>query len=89
MRRTFNLPLETERLCIRPFTPDDIEDFGILVNVPDNAGWKTQKENLQGFLTWHLSKYDTMDVIHDIVCLGVFKKTVRNNSWTCRNRGTR
>jgi len=44
------------------------------VNVPDNEGWKTQKENIQGFLDWHISKYDTMDVIHDIVCLGVFDK---------------
>jgi RimJ/RimL family protein N-acetyltransferase len=70
--------IETDRLLIRPFGEEDIEEFRRLLDVPEVPGWQMQKNNAKGFLDWHISNYSRMDIVHGIVCLGVFDRTGRN-----------
>lgn len=72
MGTTHNLPINTERLVIRPFDYSDIRAFRVLVTEDPDHGWYNQAGNIEGFLGWHIAKYEKMDVVNDIVCLGIF-----------------
>jgi RimJ/RimL family protein N-acetyltransferase len=68
----------TGRLCIRTFEESDLVEFEKLLNIPEVPGWQMQKENSAGFLRWHISNYEAMDIIHGIVCFGIFDKEKSN-----------
>ena len=70
--------IETDRLIIRPFLEQDLEEFRKLLDIPEVPGWQREKGNAEGFLSWHISNYRAMDVIHGIVCFGVFGRTGGN-----------
>ncbi len=67
--------IETDRLLIRPFTAQDLDEFRKLLDIPEVEGWRRERSNAKAFLDWHISNYARMDVIHGIVCLGVFETT--------------
>lgn len=64
----------TTRLVIRPFEPSDLPQFEKLLDIPEVPGWQMQKSRSAAFLAWHISNYQTMDIIHGIVCFGIFAK---------------
>jgi RimJ/RimL family protein N-acetyltransferase len=66
--------LETSRLAIRPFTLDDLLQFKKLLDNPGVPGWQKQIPHAENFLHWHLSKYDKLNIITDIVCFGIFNR---------------
>ena len=66
--------LETDRLIIRSFAKNDLVEFEKLLDIPEVVGWKMQKGNSQGFLDWQISNYSSMDIVHGIVCFGIFDK---------------
>ena len=65
---------ETERLIIRKFEETDLNKFKILLDIPEIPGWQMQKNRPKEFLKWHISNYDKMDIINNIVCFGIFNK---------------
>jgi len=65
---------ETERLIIRKFEETDLNKFKILLDIPEIPGWQMQKNRPKEFLKWHISNYDKMDIINNIVCFGIFDK---------------
>ncbi len=66
--------LETDRLIIRPFAKSDLADFTKLLDIPEVIGWQMQKSNAEVFLDWHISNYAKMDIVHGVVCFGIFEK---------------
>ncbi len=64
----------TSRLCIRPFEEADLAAFEKLLDIPEVPGWQMQKDHSAGFLRWHISNYTAMDIIHGIVCFGIFDR---------------
>jgi len=66
--------LETDRLIIRPFQEHDLDEFRKLLDIPEAPGWQKEKDRAAGFLSWHISNYRAMDIVHGIVCFGVFDK---------------
>lgn len=64
----------TARLNIRTFVETDLVEFEKLLDIPEVPGWQMQKGNPAGFLKWHISNYQAMDIIHGIVCFGIFKR---------------
>jgi RimJ/RimL family protein N-acetyltransferase len=65
---------ETERLILRKFNELDLDSFEKLLDIPELTGWKMQKNKSKDFLQWYISKYNKMDIIHDIICFGIFDK---------------
>lgn len=74
MTQKGTITLETSRLAIRPFTLDDLPQFKKLLDNPGVPGWQKQISHAEDFLHWYLSKYDTLNIITDIVCFGVFDR---------------
>jgi RimJ/RimL family protein N-acetyltransferase len=66
--------LETKRLVVRSFVASDLAQFEKLLDIPEVVGWQMQKGNPQGFLDWHISNYQKMDIVNGIVCFGIFDK---------------
>lgn len=66
--------IETERLVIRPFARGDLDEFRKLLDIPEVEGWQRQKGHAEGFLAWHIANYARMDIVHGIVCFGVFDR---------------
>lgn len=66
--------IETDRLIIRPFVAQDLDPFRRLLDIPEAPGWQKEKDRAAGFLNWHISNYRAMDIVHGIVCFGVFDK---------------
>ena len=64
----------TPRLIIRPFTECDLPEFKKLLDIPEVPGWQLQKDRSADFLRWHISNYTAMDIIHGIVCFGIFDR---------------
>lgn len=64
--------LRTRRLDIRPFTKADLSEFRRLLEIPEVPGWQMQRESAEAFLEWHIGNYAKMDIVHGIVCLGIF-----------------
>jgi len=64
--------LRTPRLIVRPFVPEDLAEFRKLLEIPEVPGWQMQRANAEGFLGWHIANYARMDVVHGVVCLGIF-----------------
>ncbi len=64
----------TERLIIRPFRESDLPEFKKLLYIPEVPGWQMQKENAATFLQWHIANYAAMDILHGIVCFGIFDR---------------
>jgi RimJ/RimL family protein N-acetyltransferase len=67
--------IETDRLVIRPFAAHDLDGFRRLLDIPEVTGWQMKKGNAKGFLDWQISNYARMDIVHGIVCFGVFDRT--------------
>jgi len=72
--KKYNLPIVTERLCIRPFIQEDFEKFKSLMEIPELTGWAMQKDQAKGFFNWHICNNEKMDVINGTVCFGLFDK---------------
>ena len=72
--RGSDLRIETDRLLIRPFVAQDLDEFRELLEIPEVEGWRRERSNAKGFLDWHIANYAGMDIIHGIVCLGVFER---------------
>jgi RimJ/RimL family protein N-acetyltransferase len=68
------LPLETERLLIRPFRDADFPAFLSMLDMPEVPGWGMQKPRARAFFEWHVENARKMDVAGGIVCLGAFEK---------------
>ncbi|MGZ9585840.1 GNAT family N-acetyltransferase [Paenibacillus marinisediminis] len=68
------MQIETSRLVIRPFTETDLPQFEQLLHIPEVPGWQMQLTDSEGFLRWHISNYIAMDIIHGIICFGIFDK---------------
>lgn len=51
-----------DRLVVRPFATEDLDEFRKLLDIPDVPGWQ-------------ISSYAKMDVVHGVVCFGVFDRT--------------
>ena len=66
--------LETERLIIRKFNENDLNEFETLLDIPEVIGWQMQKNRAKDFLQWHISNYNKMDIISGIICFGIFDK---------------
>ena len=66
------MTIQTSRLTIRPFTRTDLEQFRLLLDIPEVAGWNMQRERAEEFLAWHIGNYAKMDVVHGVVCFGMF-----------------
>jgi len=64
--------LATEHLTIRPFIRSDLRQFRQLLEMPEVPGWQMQRDRAEAFLDWHISNYTEMDILHGIVCFGVF-----------------
>jgi RimJ/RimL family protein N-acetyltransferase len=64
--------LQTDRLVIRTFDEGDLDSFAQLLDIPEIGGWRQQRSNPKRFLEWHISNYTRMDIVHGIVCLGLF-----------------
>jgi RimJ/RimL family protein N-acetyltransferase len=61
--------IETERLIIRTLLETDLTDYEKVVNEV-MLSYMSAKE----FLTWNISHYSDMDIIHSTVCFGIFDK---------------
>jgi RimJ/RimL family protein N-acetyltransferase len=72
------MTIETDRLIIRPFLRRDLPGFQKLLDIPEAPGWQRERSRAKGFLDWHISNYRMMDIVHGIVCFGVFGKTGGN-----------
>lgn len=68
------MQITTDRLIIRTFAESDLVDFEKLLNIPEVPGWGMQRGNSAGFLKWHITNYNTMDIIKGVVCFGIFDK---------------
>jgi RimJ/RimL family protein N-acetyltransferase len=66
------MEIKTDRLIIRPFAESDLPEFEKLLDIPEVPGWQKQKGNSAGFLRWHIANYTDMDILHGIVCFGIF-----------------
>lgn len=66
--------LETERLIIRPFERDDIDQFRSLLEIEESEGWTAQRDRMEEFLDWQISNYQRMDIVRGVVCMGVFDR---------------
>jgi RimJ/RimL family protein N-acetyltransferase len=66
--------LKTDRLIIRPFQEHDLDEFRKLLDIPEVPGWQKEKGKAADFLHWHISNYRKMDIVHGMVCFGVFGK---------------
>jgi RimJ/RimL family protein N-acetyltransferase len=68
--------LETERLIIRPFELNDIDDFKKILAVPEVPYWNRmlQQNRSVDFLNWYISNYIKMDIINNVICFGIFEK---------------
>lgn len=66
--------IETERLIIRPFTADDLPQFKKLLTIEEVPGWVMQQDHAEDFLNWYISQYEKMDIVHGVVCFGIFDK---------------
>ena len=66
------MTIQTSRLTIRPFTKADLEQFRWLLDIPEVPGWNMQRERAEEFLAWHIGNYAKMDVVHGVVCFGMF-----------------
>ena len=64
--------LQTERLTIRPFAKSDLNGFKQLLEMPEVPGWQMQRARAEEFLNWHIQNYARMDIIHGVVCFGIF-----------------
>jgi [ribosomal protein S5]-alanine N-acetyltransferase len=69
------MKFETQRLMIRTFTKEDLSEFKKLLNIKEVEGWMMQRERAEEFLDWIISNYIKMDIIHGVVCFGIFSKT--------------
>jgi len=65
---------ETERLIIRNFKENDLNNFKKLLDIPEVTGWQMQISRPKEFLQWHISNYKKMDIICGIICFGIFDK---------------
>jgi RimJ/RimL family protein N-acetyltransferase len=52
----------------------DLEEFRRLLDIPEVGGWQMQKPRAKEFLDWQIANYTAMDIVHGIVCMGVFDK---------------
>ena len=68
------MQIHTDRLTIRPFREADLLEFEKLLYIPEVPGWQMQKENSARFLRWHIANYKTVDIVHGIVCFGIFDR---------------
>jgi ribosomal-protein-alanine N-acetyltransferase len=68
--------LTTDRLLIRPFTIHDLAEFEKLLLMPEVPGWQIQRARSKAFLEWQISNYSRMDIVHGIVCFGIFDHQV-------------
>jgi len=59
-------------LVIRSFEESDLPEFEKLLMMPEVPGWYLQRERAADFLRWHIANYEAMDIIHGIVCFGIF-----------------
>jgi RimJ/RimL family protein N-acetyltransferase len=64
--------LRTKRLTIRPFAKTDLDEFKKLLDIPEVPGWQMQRDKAEDFLNWHIGNYSRMDIVHGVVCLGIF-----------------
>lgn len=69
------MKIETKRLIIRPFTPDDLPEFRKLLAIGELPGWVMQQNRAENFLNWQISNYEKMDIVNGAVCFGIFDKT--------------
>ena len=65
------LPILTERLRIRKLTREDLENiYSLCLQSKTNdwpSGWNMSKEEAFDFLEWQINKYESFDVINDMV----------------------
>jgi len=66
--------LKTRRLDIRPFAETDLGEFTKLLEIPEVPGCQRQSGDAGAFLDWHIANYAKMDIVHGVVCLGVFDR---------------
>jgi RimJ/RimL family protein N-acetyltransferase len=66
--------LKTRRLVIRPFAKMDLHEFRKLLDMPEVPGWRIQRNKAEAFLDWHIGNYSRVDIVHGVVCLGIFDK---------------
>ena len=72
---TLFIPLETQRLFIRPFRDADFEAFCSLLDIPELPGWGMQKPRARAFFDSQIEGARKMDVREGGVCLGLFEKS--------------
>ena len=66
--------LHTNRLTVRPFVQADLPEFKKLLEIPEVPGWQMQRSRAEAFFNWYLDNYSKMDIVHGVVCLGIFQQ---------------
>lgn len=68
---SIKLPLLTDKLRIRRLTRDDFDNiYGLCLQSQTNdwpSGWNMSKQEASDFLDWQINKYESFDVITDMV----------------------
>ena len=62
--------IKTERLMIRNLKMEDFPEFDRTLN----DGQRTCMGGAKNFLSWIIAQYTNMDIIHDLICFGIFDK---------------
>jgi ribosomal-protein-alanine N-acetyltransferase len=68
------MKITTPRLIIRPFTSSDFPELEKLLSIPEIPEWTLEKEKIQDFLNTQIAQYQKMDIIHGVVCFGIFDR---------------
>jgi len=78
MNKNIEVILETERLLIRKWEPEDFKQYNFLCQESMSGnffeGWAMDKEKAKGFFEWQLSKYMKMDPKNDAIGLAIEEK---------------